>query len=141
MKRTHSFHFGPSLAWKQNTKLIKAQRLVPDQRAAPGKKITPAIVSQTKWEPTGSGRGGSKPRRHSGAAATGDRRQEGVSFFHLVAGLRAPTGVPSPNPYCSIVKKACKQEPPSVTSEWFEQTNIITRVFMEKCLSSEAERA
>ena len=46
-----------------------------------------------------------------------------------------------PNPYCSIVRKACKQEPPSVTSEWFEQTNIITRVFMEKCLSTEAERA
>lgn len=45
------------------------------------------------------------------------------------------------NPYCSIVRKACKQEAPSVTSEWFEQTNIITRVFMEKCLSTEAERA
>lgn len=62
-------------------------------------------------------------------------------FFSWAAGLQATARVLSPNPYCSIVRKACKQEPPSVTSEWFERTNIITRVFMEECLGAEAERA
>lgn len=54
MKKTYSFHSGPSLAFKQKTKLIKAQHWVLDQQTAPGKKKkkAPAIVSQTKLEPT-----------------------------------------------------------------------------------------
>lgn len=77
--------------------------------------------------------------RRRGGSGKGCRK--GCHAFTWWPGPRATMGVPSPNPYCSIVMKACKQEPPSVTSEWFEQTNIITRVFMEKCLSTEAERA
>lgn len=77
---------------------------------------------------------------HLGVAVTGYRKRFHSSLTWWPACKLLCESFP-PNPYCSVATKACKQEPPSVNSEWSEQTNIITRVFMEKCLSTEAERA
>ena len=141
MKRTCSFHFEPSLAFEQKKiRLIKAQRLVLDQQTATGIKA-PAIVKsdqvRANWLQTTLI---FKARLAFGSFCDSYRKRFHSSLTWWPACKLLWVSLPL-NPYCSIVRKACKQEAPSVTSEWFEQTNIITRVFMEKCLSTEAERA
>ena len=140
MKRTCSFHFGPSLAFEQKIRQIKAQRLVLDQQTATGIKA-PAIVKsdqvRANWLQTTLI---FKARLAFGSFCDSYRKRFHSSLTWWPACKLLWVSLPL-NPYCSIVRKACKQEAPSVTSEWFEQTNIITRVFMEKCLSTEAERA
>ena len=140
MKRTSSFYFGPSLAFEQKMRLIKAQHLVLDQQTAPGIKA-PAIVKsdqvRANWLQTTLI---FKARLAFGSFCDSYRKGFHSSLTWWLACKLLWVSLLL-NPYCSIVRKACKQEAPSVTSEWFEQTNIITRVFMEKCLSTEAERA
>ena len=140
MKRTSSFYFGPSLAFEQKMRLIKAQHLVLDQQTAPGVKA-PAIVKSDQVRANWLQKTLIfKARLAFGSFCDSYRKRFHSSLTWWPACKLLWVSLLL-NPYCSIVRKACKQEAPSVTSECFEQTNIITRVFMEKCLSTEAERA
>lgn len=138
MKRIYSFYFGPFLGFEQKNQTDEISTLGPRPADCSRKQALALVRSDRVWQ-----------RCREVALSTAGIwellwKATGRDFTLLLTWWPACKLLCesfSPNPYCSIVTKACKQEPPSVTSEWSEQTNIITRVFMEKCLSTEAERA